>query len=84
MVGKQGEFLDEYTLADKAEPFGLAIEHDLAGGSKWLGQGRGRADLSRRPADRHDDSSRKSGDVSGDDSRRHRSESFCEVFRRPE
>ena len=38
LVGKQGEFLDEYGAGSKAEPFGLAIQHDLAGGSTWVEQ----------------------------------------------
>ena len=38
LAGKQGEFLDEYGAGSKAEPFGLMIGHDVAGGSTWVGQ----------------------------------------------
>ena len=38
LAGKRGEFLDEYGVDNTAEPFALAIEHDLAGGSTWIEQ----------------------------------------------
>ena len=38
LAGMHGEFLDEFGAGAKPEPFGLAIRHDVAGGSKWVWQ----------------------------------------------